>query len=1001
MNLLDIRTIVFSYVITNAICLIVMVSVWHRNRDRFAGLGLWLADFIMQLMAVLLVALRGTLPDFLSIVVSNALVIAGTLLLYMGLERFVSKRTSQAHNYLLLAVFIFIHSYFAFVQPSLLIRTINLSAGIILLCAQCAWLLIRRVEADMQPMTRGVGYVFLAFCLLSLFRIITDLAVDPGNDFFQSGILEALAVLINQTLFTTLTFSLLLMVNRRLVVDLERDIIQRQQAEEALRLSEEKFYKAFHSSPDAILISNLRDGGLVDVNEGFTHLTEYSRQEALASSSLNLHLWANLHDRDLYVKSLVESQRVREHEYGFRTKSGKIRNGLFSGEIIKLRDESHILTVVRDVTERRMAEEALRESEKRHRSLFENMLSGYAYCKMIYESGQPQDFIYLQVNSAFEKLTGLKDVIGKRVSEVIPGIHESNPGMLKLYQQVSVTGKPEQFEAYMDALGNWFSISAYSPASEHFVTVFENITERKLLEQSLHHRNDILAALHQVMLALVGRHDVDEILQTLLVKIGVLLDVSDVSIDLVENDDTLMTYAATPGQPLAKGDTMRRGEGGWLSWHAVETGQPAILEDYSTWSQRRELYEGFPIHAIAIVPIHHGDHVIGTINFSRREENRPFNDTDIYVTEQLAQMVALVLDNAQLYTRLQSELVERKQIEENLRENRENFQSYFNMSTVGMCVTSPDRRWIEANGRLRQMLGYSDEELDNLTWSEITHPDDLDADLALYNQVLANERDSYQVDKRFIRKDGSVVYTTLFVTCHRHPNGTVRYLLASLVDITDRKQAEESLLKLAAIEERQRLGRDLHDSVNQSIHGLVLFSETLVSTLEKNNTDRARQIANRLQESARQALKETRLMLYEMQASSLERSVNLIRDLESRLATVERRAGVKAQIIQEGSMDHCPQAWHENLFWITIEALNNALKHAQARKMQIKIRCSPNQMELEVVDDGIGFDLNKPRTGGLGLQNMRERASLLGGDLRILSDLKKGSCIHFSAEIKE
>jgi PAS domain S-box-containing protein len=299
------------------------------------------------------------------------------------------------------------------------------------------------------------------------------------------------------------------------------------------------------------------------------------------------------------------------------------------------------------------------------------------------------------------------------------------------------------------------------------------------------------------------------------------------------------------------------------------------------------------------------------------------------------------------------------------------------------------------------MLGYSAEELDNLTWSELTHPDDLDADLAMYNQVLTNERDSYHLDKRFIRKDGSIVYTTLFVTCHRNPDATVRYLLASLVDITDRTLAEESLLKLAAIEERQRRARDLHDSVNQSIHGLVLFSETLVSTLEKNNTDRARHIADRLQESAQQALKETRLMLYEMQTSGPARSVDLVRDLETRLATVERRAGVKAQIIQEGSMDHCPQAWYENLFWITLEALNNALKHAQARRMQVILRCTQKRIELEVIDDGIGFDPEKPRAGGMGLRNMRERASLLNGELTLLSTPRKGSRVHFSAEIKE
>ena len=220
-------------------------------------------------------------------------------------------------------------------------------------------------------------------------------------------------------------------------------------------------------------------------------------------------------------------------------------------------------------------------------------------------------------------------------------------------------------------------------------------------------------------------------------------------------------------------------------------------------------------------------------------------------------------------------------------------------------------------------------------------------------------------------------------------------------DITEQIIAEEALLRLAAVDERQRLARDLHDSVNQSIHSMVLFSETLVSTLDKNNLERARQIVERLQESARQALKETRLMLYQLQPSNVNGDLDLIRDLEIRLLSVERHAGVRAQILQEGSIEHLPHGWHENLFWITIEALNNALKHAQARNIQIIIRCLPRRLDLEVHDDGKGFDPDKPHTGGLGLQNMHDRAHLLGGELSILTAPGKGSKVCFSAEINE
>jgi len=127
----------------------------------------------------------------------------------------------------------------------------------------------------------------------------------------------------------------------------------------------------------------------------------------------------------------------------------------------------------------------LKESEKLYRSLFENMLNGFAYCRMLFENGKPQDFIYLAVNDAFESLTGLKDVVGRKVSEVIPGIRESDPQLFEIYGRVAMTGQPEHFEMFVEALQMWFSISVYSPAHEHFVAVFDVITERKRAETAL------------------------------------------------------------------------------------------------------------------------------------------------------------------------------------------------------------------------------------------------------------------------------------------------------------------------------------------------------------------------------------------------------------------------------------------------------------------------------------------------------------------------------------
>jgi PAS domain S-box-containing protein len=141
--------------------------------------------------------------------------------------------------------------------------------------------------------------------------------------------------------------------------------------------------------------------------------------------------------------------------------------------------------IVQDITKGKKAEEALRANEARLRSLFDGMLEGYAHCEVVFDRGEAVDWVYLDVNPAFETLTGLKDVVGKRVTEVIPGFRKGNPALLEILGRVASTGESRIFGDNVPGLKRWYAMSAYSPRRGEFVAVFDDITERKQAEEEI------------------------------------------------------------------------------------------------------------------------------------------------------------------------------------------------------------------------------------------------------------------------------------------------------------------------------------------------------------------------------------------------------------------------------------------------------------------------------------------------------------------------------------
>lgn len=214
---------------------------------------------------------------------------------------------------------------------------------------------------------------------------------------------------------------------------------------------------------------------------------------------------------------------------------------------------------------------------------------------------------------------------------------------------------------------------------------------------------------------------------------------------------------------------------------------------------------------------------------------------------------------------------------------------------------------------------------------------------------------------------------------------TIAEQIANLVDSDRRRQLA------IALSEREKLMRDLHDSVSQKLYGLVTLTEAAQAGLEAGSKVVPSQVLAKIGENARQAVKEMRLFLYQMQPVDLEEG-GLVSALHHRLGAVEGRADIQARFMPDEGISISKDK-EIALYYIAQEALNNILKHARANSVLVKLRQTRKNVILEIIDNGDGFDPQYVDQGGIGLQNMKSRTSQINGKLKIISKPGSGTTI--------
>lgn len=253
----------------------------------------------------------------------------------------------------------------------------------------------------------------------------------------------------------------------------------------------------------------------------------------------------------------------------------------------------------------------------------------------------------------------------------------------------------------------------------------------------------------------------------------------------------------------------------------------------------------------------------------------------------------------------------------------------------------------------------------------------------LWQTILAGTAFRAEMVNR--KKSGELYHEEQTITPIKDQHGKITHFISTGKDITERVLARQAVEK-----ERSRMAMELHDSVTQSIYGMKLLADAAQRFTSAGMTRNESETLALLSETAQRALKEMRLLVYELKLPELEQ-VGLIGALQQRLDSVEKRAGVEASLVTRNVASYSAPI-EEMLYRVAQEALNNSLKHAAAKSVTVSLSQVDGQIELQVADDGKGFDPKmRDEQGGMGLITMRQRAERLGGELQIISNSGEGT----------
>ena len=352
---IDIRTLAIVMTMTNVLQAIAIFLQYLINKS-YRGIGWWVLGSAMTAMGYILLSLRDIIPiALITIIFANTLIVSGPIFLYIGIMRFLDRKESRGVISSIFSAFVLSFLYFTYVDNNITMRTAVVYTAVAVIALLNARSLLAGRSRSVSASERFLAMIFLVFGCFLVIRAAVTLAVDPVNSLFTPTLMQTISFLVFFAEGNLMAFGLIIMVNQRLHSE--------------IREAKEHVELIFSTGPDAAMISRLNDGVVVNINEGFTALTGYSRNETIGKSILDINIWKDLAERKKFLQELREKGFCENLEAVFLRKDGSQSTGMLSAKIITLNTIAHVVSIVRDITERKRMEERLRDSENRYREL--------------------------------------------------------------------------------------------------------------------------------------------------------------------------------------------------------------------------------------------------------------------------------------------------------------------------------------------------------------------------------------------------------------------------------------------------------------------------------------------------------------------------------------------------------------------------------------------------------------------------------------------------------